>query len=203
MTTGGSMHSPDTHSGSEERNRMPITQSGSEEGSLRHRLLFISENIGLEEGSHRHRPLSSSGKTGSEQSTIRRAKSDKSGPKERSLRHRPLSDSEKAGSEKSPHQLRPAVQILLVPLLLLFTFTNSTAPVLEKQRYQDVGQALSASIYLSGDDGPQNVIWIDGGERFSYYEFNPQTQVQEIRDRKSTRLNSSHVAISYAVFCLK
>src|SRR5439155_6242316 len=27
--------------------------------------------------------------------------------------------------------------------------------------------------------------------------------VQRIRDRKSTRLNSSHVAISYAVFCLK
>src|SRR5271166_6708392 len=25
----------------------------------------------------------------------------------------------------------------------------------------------------------------------------------EFRDRKSTRLNSSHVAISYAVFCLK
>src|SRR5437660_2335189 len=25
----------------------------------------------------------------------------------------------------------------------------------------------------------------------------------QIRDRKSTRLNSSHVAISYAVFCLK
>src|SRR5437660_6776251 len=25
----------------------------------------------------------------------------------------------------------------------------------------------------------------------------------EVRDRKSTRLNSSHVAISYAVFCLK
>src|SRR5690625_5712683 len=26
---------------------------------------------------------------------------------------------------------------------------------------------------------------------------------QDIEDRKSTRLNSSHVAISYAVFCLK
>src|SRR5690625_6832365 len=26
---------------------------------------------------------------------------------------------------------------------------------------------------------------------------------QEVGDRKSTRLNSSHVAISYAVFCLK
>src|SRR5690625_6379178 len=29
------------------------------------------------------------------------------------------------------------------------------------------------------------------------------TNVQLKRDRKSTRLNSSHVAISYAVFCLK
>src|SRR5690625_6932094 len=29
------------------------------------------------------------------------------------------------------------------------------------------------------------------------------TQEQLARDRKSTRLNSSHVAISYAVFCLK
>src|SRR5690625_360451 len=32
--------------------------------------------------------------------------------------------------------------------------------------------------------------------------FNP-TVVLEQADRKSTRLNSSHVAISYAVFCLK
>src|SRR5207249_5505506 len=28
-------------------------------------------------------------------------------------------------------------------------------------------------------------------------------QHAELRDRKSTRLNSSHVSISYAVFCLK
>src|SRR3989442_8749006 len=27
--------------------------------------------------------------------------------------------------------------------------------------------------------------------------------INELRDRKSTRLNSSHVRISYAVFCLK
>src|ERR1035441_10957556 len=35
----------------------------------------------------------------------------------------------------------------------------------------------------------------------------PQSQVQKINetkiDRKSTRLNSSHLGISYAVFCLK
>src|SRR5690625_2554940 len=30
-----------------------------------------------------------------------------------------------------------------------------------------------------------------------------RTQTPDGRDRKSTRLNSSHVAISYAVFCLK
>src|SRR5690625_6870528 len=29
------------------------------------------------------------------------------------------------------------------------------------------------------------------------------TRLPRARDRKSTRLNSSHVAISYAVFCLK
>src|SRR5690625_6667656 len=31
----------------------------------------------------------------------------------------------------------------------------------------------------------------------------PATQVSQLQDRKSTRLNSSHVAISYAVFCWK
>src|SRR5439155_24594070 len=31
----------------------------------------------------------------------------------------------------------------------------------------------------------------------------PKTTVLTVLDRKSTRLNSSHVAISYAVFCLK
>src|SRR5207302_10612173 len=31
----------------------------------------------------------------------------------------------------------------------------------------------------------------------------PVARYQEDRDRKSTRLNSSHVKISYAVFCLK
>src|SRR5437870_10959352 len=34
-------------------------------------------------------------------------------------------------------------------------------------------------------------------------KFVTEDRVDEARDRKSTRLNSSHVAISYAVFCLK
>src|SRR5476651_2808335 len=32
---------------------------------------------------------------------------------------------------------------------------------------------------------------------------NPENTVFSIKDRKSTRLNSSHANISYAVFCLK
>ena len=34
-------------------------------------------------------------------------------------------------------------------------------------------------------------------------DFNLLPDMPEIEDRKSTRLNSSHVVISYAVFCLK
>src|SRR5947199_4945077 len=37
----------------------------------------------------------------------------------------------------------------------------------------------------------------------SLYEMSPSPVVALSRDRKSTRLNSSHLGISYAVFCLK
>src|SRR4051812_49795213 len=40
------------------------------------------------------------------------------------------------------------------------------------------------------------------GRRLGYSIFHVQSQSLE-RDRKSTRLNSSHMSISYAVFCLK
>src|SRR5438034_3541483 len=32
---------------------------------------------------------------------------------------------------------------------------------------------------------------------------NYEVKIEDVRDRKSTRLNSSHTVISYAVFCLK
>src|SRR5256885_8382782 len=41
--------------------------------------------------------------------------------------------------------------------------------------------------------------WHDGSAMTFYYETAPLPA----RDRKSTRLNSSHLVISYAVFCLK
>src|SRR5437773_7825356 len=50
--------------------------------------------------------------------------------------------------------------------------------------------AVAAPPVGESDDG---VVWRD--------EFDDQIAV--VRDRKSTRLNSSHITISYAVFCLK
>src|SRR5215510_15868756 len=48
----------------------------------------------------------------------------------------------------------------------------------------------------------QNDIALDGGLLvFSSYAL--RHRQDRVADRKSTRLNSSHVAISYAVFCLK
>src|SRR2546430_11600130 len=37
----------------------------------------------------------------------------------------------------------------------------------------------------------------------SSYELGSMNSIQVMKDRKSTRLNSSHSQISYAVFCLK
>src|SRR5699024_11549210 len=46
---------------------------------------------------------------------------------------------------------------------------------------------------------PENVIPIQG----EYRLLDAHARIAHETDRKSTRLNSSHVSISYAVFCLK
>src|SRR5699024_12373532 len=43
----------------------------------------------------------------------------------------------------------------------------------------------------------------DLGTEKTVFRRESQPPLQKIPDRKSTRLNSSHVSISYAVFCLK
>src|SRR5207253_8291168 len=53
--------------------------------------------------------------------------------------------------------------------------------------------------------GPLHFLGVDNGAPREYWFnlFQWGDDLTYVRDRKSTRLNSSHVAISYAVFCLK
>jgi len=71
-------------------------------------------------------------------------------------------------------------KLLILPLLLLFVTDSISAQ--EKQRYQSLQHALfTAGQALSGDQGPQNIVWIEGGDRFSYMEQNHEADSREIR----------------------
>src|SRR5439155_27130633 len=54
--------------------------------------------------------------------------------------------------------------------------------------FSEFGRRISENGSAGTDLGAASVMMVMGGK---------------VKDRKSTRLNSSHVAISYAVFCLK
>src|SRR5690625_6582093 len=59
-------------------------------------------------------------------------------------------------------------------------------------------------IISRGSGEPEPFIWPNRASWFAERSMRlKQLARQSGRDRKSTRLNSSHVAISYAVFCLK
>src|SRR5690625_884463 len=69
-----------------------------------------------------------------------------------------------------------------------------------KVHYIDVGQADATLFQFTYDDKPFTILY-DAGD-WNKNDLVQYLSTQNI-DRKSTRLNSSHVAISYAVFCLK
>src|SRR5690606_39784591 len=72
-------------------------------------------------------------------------------------------------------------------------------PLRHSHRLTAVVSALGASIFL------QNAAMLIWGKRYQAYPsaFVPtgRFEMLGVQDRKSTRLNSSHVKISYAVFC--
>src|SRR2546426_1813489 len=79
----------------------------------------------------------------------------------------------------------------LFPYTTLFRSRGSTGYGMEFQRanYQDLGggdlqDEVAAAKFLEATGFVEEKNW-------------------NVRDRKSTRLNSSHLVISYAVFCLK
>src|SRR3712207_8710544 len=60
----------------------------------------------------------------------------------------------------------------------------------------------AAARMVAGERGGQPAQ-AEGGERPVTQELEEQVAYLKALDRKSTRLNSSHANISYAVFCLK
>src|SRR2546427_1634173 len=75
------------------------------------------------------------------------------------------------------------------PCSILFFFFNDTATT------EIYTLSLHDALPISVDDGQQPAHAAAGGR--------DHVEVRAELDRKSTRLNSSHSQISYAVFCLK
>src|SRR5699024_11323233 len=75
-----------------------------------------------------------------------------------------------------------------------FAVTQDIKKTVERDLQKRVQQMLSAVI---GMDKVITSVTAD-------IDFTAENRIEELaEDRKSTRLNSSHVSISYAVFCLK
>src|SRR5207253_11254284 len=89
----------------------------------------------------------------------------------------------------------------LVSSSTLFFFFNDTATT------EIYTLSLTTLFRSSVFNRPRWQARIECGERMTQPSFEDDVPVVRIGslgiDRKSTRLNSSHVAISYAVFCLK
>src|SRR5207249_8559752 len=94
---------------------------------------------------------------------------------------------------------------LLFPYTTLFRSSGKQCPVVRTHtRIRDViyemsSKGLGMTCVVDGDDTLLGII-TDGDLR---RRMERGTEILDLTDRKSTRLNSSHVSISYAVFCLK
>src|SRR5207253_7688326 len=73
---------------------------------------------------------------------------------------------------------------------------------LRRQRL-DLDQQRTRPFHQRGDRGAGNTGGASRQKRRGWVRHGLESRTGHLEDRKSTRLNSSHVAISYAVFCLK
>src|SRR5437870_10303208 len=84
------------------------------------------------------------------------------------------------------------------PISTLFPYTTLFRSRLQMRRQRDAQRAQQLRAVDAGGSDTLLDLGLHG------LTINRSGERQEVhRDRKSTRLNSSHVAISYAVFCLK
>ncbi|MDN5200049.1 DPP IV N-terminal domain-containing protein [Fulvivirgaceae bacterium BMA10] len=76
--------------------------------------------------------------------------------------------------------IHPNRRLLLIFFLSAFFLVVFDIPA-QKQKYQNLQEALFSSGKLNGRTGPRNVNWINEGEQFSYVKNNAQSGNQEIR----------------------
>src|SRR5690606_40320322 len=87
---------------------------------------------------------------------------------------------------------------------ILHSSLHDALPILDGNGFEDLYPGILESPYIiSPDLGMACVIVYGSSFLDTTREPSPhQTMPSNDQDRKSTRLNSSHVKISYAVFCL-
>src|SRR5690554_3507643 len=66
-----------------------------------------------------------------------------------------------------------------------------------------IGTVNSKDVVYRSGAKPNDLLVVSGDLGAAYMGLQVLEREKEVLDRKSTRLNSSHVRISYAVFCLK
>src|SRR5699024_11751727 len=97
--------------------------------------------------------------------------------------------------------------------LVLHSLPTRRSSDLDLPVYRKEAKKLGAKGFINKEVAPEDLLHIldainNGSTYFentgSFVEELTETEKQVLRmlDRKSTRLNSSHVSISYAVFCL-
>ncbi len=75
----------------------------------------------------------------------------------------------------------------LLVFIIVFIFGSLTAEGLqaqEKERYDNLREALTSSSKLRGYEAPENLIWIDGGNRYSYMQYDADAKSYQIRAYK-------------------
>src|SRR5699024_11848233 len=82
------------------------------------------------------------------------------------------------------------------------TFVNHAAHPLQDHDPDEIGGHRLLGRLGSGGQGTVFLGKDSAGAQVAVKTLNPEGMADP-EDRKSTRLNSSHVSISYAVFCLK
>src|SRR5690606_41620407 len=100
--------------------------------------------------------------------------------------------------------LRPPPTSTLFPYTTLFRSKRMQSN-LPKVLHPLAGKPMLAHVLDNARAlDPKRIIVVvgHGAERVKQ-AFSGQADIEFVLDRKSTRLNSSHVKISYAVFCLK